>query len=199
MIVFYLGSDSNQNAALDQETGPIFDSKIMKCGISTALKYCFTSGIFQMRNLAADKPSAAEIGWISLKWYRPIKNHLLLIVLVSSDLFCHGNDILTFGRSCCEPWGCQTLSPRPCCTGHRKEAQSSQGDYFFNKRKHWEGKCLKEVVIQREMTKWLLWLETKQISTATFFISVRNAVRGREVNCVEAKENRNQRWREKEG
>lgn len=140
-----------------------------------------------------------QLGWISLKWYLPIKNHLLLIVLVSSDLFCHGNDILTFGRSCCEPWGCQTLSLRPRCTGQRKEAQSSQGDYFFNKRKHSEGKCLKEVVIQREMTKWLLWLETKQISTATFFISVRNAVRGREVNCVEAKENRNQRWREKEG
>lgn len=59
MIVFYLGSDSNQNAALDQETGPIIDSKMMKWGISTALKYCFTSGIFQMRNLAADKPSAA--------------------------------------------------------------------------------------------------------------------------------------------
>lgn len=60
MIVFYLGSDSNQNAALDQKTGPIFDSKMMKRGISTALKCCFTSDIYQMRNLAADKPSPAN-------------------------------------------------------------------------------------------------------------------------------------------
>lgn len=56
------------------------------------------------------------------------------------------------------------------------------------------------------MTKWLLWLETKQNTTGTFFIFVRNTVQGGggqggegEVNCVEAKENRNQREGEKEG
>jgi len=50
---------------------------------------------------------------------------------------------------------------------------------FFNKRKYSAGKCLEEVIAQREMTKWLLWLKTKWSSTATFFVFVRNAVLGR--------------------
>lgn len=47
------------------------------------------------------------------------------------------------------------------------------------------------------MTKWLLWFEAKQNTTATFCPFVRNAVQGGEVNCVEVKENRDQRRGEK--
>lgn len=127
-----------------------------------------------------------RIGWTSVKWCFPIEKHFLLIILISLGLFCS------------KAPRCPAPAPAPL---YRMvmEAQSSRGDYFFNKRKHWKGKCLKAVVVQREMTKWLLGFKTKQNTTATFFIFVRKAVQGGAVDCVEAKENRNQRRGEKGG
>lgn len=137
-----------------------------------------------------------QIGWTSVKCYFPIKNHLILTVLLSFDLFCLGEK--PSGRAAATRRAAQPCPPGPGA-GWRKEAQSSWADYFFNKRKHWKGKCLEAVVVWREMTKWWLWLKTKQNTTATFFIFVRKAVRGGEVNCAEAKENRKQRQGEEEG
>lgn len=139
-----------------------------------------------------------QIGWTAVKRYFPVEKHFLVAALLGFDVFCLGEKLL-------EGAAARRRAAKPCPLGHRtgwrKEAQSSWGDYFFNKRKHSKGKCLKAVVIWREMTKWLLWLKTKQNTTAAFFIFVRNAVQGGRggVNCVEAKENRNQRQGEKEG
>lgn len=38
----------------------------------------------------------------------------------------------------------------PQYTGQGKEAQRSWDDYFFNKRKHSEGKCLKKPLLQEK-------------------------------------------------
>lgn len=169
--MFDIGLDSKQNATLDQKIGLFFlvlrwwNGAFSHFSNTASPQTYFKWGTSLQTKLL-------QIGWTSVKWYFLIEKHFILIVLVSFDL----------------PWG-ETFggsysSAKPCplghCTGWCKEAQGSWGDYFFNKRKHWEGKCLKAVVIWGEMTKWLLWFKTKQNTTATFFIFVRNVVQGGE-------------------